>query len=135
MAVTPAQLKVTGGGRLERTLMFAEENDAAFDARLQTYIDEAVAKQEVIDLATQAEKDSATKSWAYYRAFDAQFIRMSSTPSSVNLNDQGGHAYLVTQIENFKDLAAAALEDFENETEGEQPEISDGWSSIQSLRH
>lgn len=135
MAVVPNDLKVVGGGKLEPGLMFPDETTVVFDARLQKYIDEAVAKAAVAGLPTQAAKDAATKQWAYHRAFEAQFIRLSSTPASVTLNDQGAASFLQQQIQNFKDLAVDALDQFEELTPAPAESIGDGWNSLTSLRH
>jgi len=135
MAVLPADLKAANGGRIEPGTMFPEESSVALDQRLQKYIDEGLAKAVADGLSGPAEQDAATKAWAYHRAFDAVFIRLSSNPSSVTLNDQGGSSFLVTQIQNFKDLAFEALGEYDVIVEGAQPGVDTGWNTVSSLRH
>jgi len=137
MSVVANDLKVAGGGRLEPSLLMPDEGSVAFDARLTAYIAEGVAKGTAAGLSAGSDLDAATKQWAYHRAFDAQFIRMSSSLSTLDLKDQGSGSFLVTQIQNFKDLAAEALAAFEELTAPaiDEDDVSSGWSTLQSLRH
>src|SRR5678816_1648825 len=114
MAVLPAALKSQNGGRLEPELLFPEELPTAVDQRLQKYIDEGVVRATGL---TGTDLDDAVKVWAYHRAFDAVFVRLSSQPASVTLNDQGAGSYLQQQIQNFRELSVAALEEFEEVVE------------------
>lgn len=130
MAVLPADLKAANGGRLEPSLLFPDEDATALDQRLQKYIDQGVVRAAGL---TGTELDDAVALWAYHRAFEAVWVRLSSNPSSVQLNDQGSSQYLITQIQNFKDLSDAVLAEFEEVVDSGIADTS-VWPAIRSHR-
>lgn len=101
MAVTPAQL-LAPQGDLEASLFPGEATDA-LNMRLQGYISEGEAR---------TSDDAAVRAWAYHRAFHAVYIRLTTTPHQVSFEDQGGHSYLMSQIENVYNLSRRYLEEF-----------------------
>ena len=102
MAVTPATVRSPVG--LVEPAMFPAEDMVALDERLAAYI--AEGESHATPIAAADENDDAVKAWTYWRAFTAVFIRLSASPASVTMNDQGGKQHLVTQIENFREMAA-----------------------------
>jgi hypothetical protein len=76
---------------LVESSLFPGEDAATLEARLQAYIDEGERNTGVED---------AVKAWAYYRAFYAAYVRLTSQPSTRRFDDQGQSSYLVTQIQN-----------------------------------
>lgn len=130
MAVLPADLKAANGGRLEPSLLFPDEDATALDQRLQKYIDQGVVRAAGL---TGTELDDAVALWAYHRAFEAVWVRLSSNPANVDLRDQGSASYLREQIQNFKDLSDAALEEFVDAVP--EAAAADGdWPAIRSHR-
>lgn len=98
MAVTPASLLEPAG--LVTPSLFPGEGDATLTARLQAYINEGDEKT-----AT----DAGIRAWAYHRAFMAVWIRLTTNPNTENFQDQGGHSFLQSQIENVKRIADEQL--------------------------
>ena len=109
MAVTPAEL-LSPTGEIEGAALWPGENDAAVSARLAGYIADGVDK--AARVTDPGDNDAAVKAWAYHRAYQAVFVALSRIPSTVALNDQGSASMLVTQIQNFKDLADDKLTEF-----------------------
>lgn len=115
MAVAPADLK-SPIGKID-SAFFPGEATAELDARLQQYINEAIARIDG-DLAG-TELDDATKLWAYYRAFEAVHLRMIATPASVSIQGEGSVAYTAAQIASFGTAASDYLSAFNATLEAE----------------
>ena len=109
MAVTSNDL-LSPAGELEPAVLWPGEASSDTTARLTGYIEDGVAKAASVSDATA--NDTAVKTWAYYRAYLAVYLRLTATPSTVALNDQGSASMLVTQIQNFRDLSDAKLTEF-----------------------
>lgn len=106
MPVAASDLRAPKGD-IEDSL-FPGESSTAISARLQGYLDEGYTKAGEEAVAS-ADQDAAAKAWAYHRAYRAIYVRLTSNPSTISLNDQGSSSFLVTQIENMKQLADGAL--------------------------
>lgn len=102
MAVTAAQLK-SPTGKVEAAF-FPGETGGTLDARLAAYIAEGESEAgDVGDWDSQAEYDAAVTSWAYYRAFEAVYLRLIATPSTVSITEEGSTQFTQQQINAFKD--------------------------------
>lgn len=97
MAVVPASLQAPAG-ELEDVL-FQGLTPVQITARLQAYIDDAVAKSALLTDATQ--RDSFTIAWAYYRAYRAQAERLAAQPASASLQGLGSMSTSVAQLDFF----------------------------------
>lgn len=106
MPVAASELRAPKGD-IEDSL-FPGESSTAISARLQGYLDEGYVKAAAENVLA-AKQDAAAKAWAYHRAYRAIYVRLTANPSSISLNDQGSSSFLVTQIENMKQLADSAL--------------------------
>ena len=89
--VTPADL-VAPKGELEASL-FPKEDIAASGGRLEQYLSEVNGS------------DEAKKAYAYYRAYRAVYVRMSSTPIRASLDDQGSREFDKGQADRFLALS------------------------------
>lgn len=100
--ISPGDL-LSPAGDIASSLFPGEDADA-LETRLQGYIDEGVAA------ATDAsvpgpDVDGATLSYAYYRAYNAVYVRMLADPSKQTIDQQGATESIWQQIQGFKALA------------------------------
>lgn len=123
MAVTPQQL-LAPVGEIESSF-FPTDDDVT--ARLQHYVDDALAKEPTAS-------DDAVKAWAYHRAYRAIYVAMSASPATATLNDEGSRSYLVTQIQNFRDLSDAKLREWERLIAAAEAPTSEESSGTRSVR-
>ena len=103
MAVSGMDL-VAPSGEIDKSL-FPSDSEMELMERLESYLTEAEGKKIGVS-------DAGKKAWAYYRAFRAVFIRLSSTPSA-RFDDQGDLKYSDAQINNFNNLAEKYLAEWE----------------------
>jgi len=101
MAVTTAQLK-SPAGKIDAAAFFPGEAPATVDARLQEYIDEGEEEAgDIADYESEDVYDAAVTLWAYYRAFEAVYLRLISTPASITIDDEGSTRFSSEQIAAF----------------------------------
>lgn len=98
--VAPEDLIAPRG--LVELFMFPGEDRDQVGVRLGAYIDEAVGKQ------TTA-VDAATTAWAYYRAFTAVVLRLSTLAEQVDAADEHSHRYGSKQADRLREMAAEQL--------------------------
>jgi hypothetical protein len=108
MAVDGTQL-ISPVGEIDPSL-FPSDGENELPERLDAYLLEAEGKVTGVS-------DEGKKAWAYYRAYRAIYIRLSSTPSA-RFDDQGEVRYSDKQIENFNTLAEKYLAEWEEITTG-----------------
>lgn len=108
MAVTTDDLKVPDGNLASE--MFPNIND--FDAALQAWIDDGSSRSSSHGLSGD-DADDATKEWAYHRAYLTIYLRISSDPVDVDLEDQASRRYELAQAKEFKALADEHKDRFE----------------------
>lgn len=99
MAISGSNL-VSPMGEIDPSL-FPDDDENQLLERLDSYLTEAEGKSAGVS-------DNGKKAWAYYRAFRAVFIRLSSTPGA-SLDDQGNIKYSDAQIANFNAVASEYL--------------------------
>jgi len=99
MAVDGTDL-ISPVGEIDLSL-FPDDDENSLPERLDGYLTEAEGKESGVS-------DEGKKHWAYYRAYRAIFIRLSST-ASARFDDQGDIRYSDKQIENFNTLAEKHL--------------------------
>lgn len=111
MAITGQDL-ISPAGEVEEAL-FPGEDSASITARLDGYVTDAYQRINVAapDMA-EADKDRAAEDWAYHRAYTAVYIRLSAEPAQASLDDQGSRSYLISQIQNFRNMAQDRLQAF-----------------------
>lgn len=106
MAVAATDL-IEPRGRITGS-MFPADDPAQLVARVQRYLDAAYTRS---DVAALSSPDEAAEHYAYARAFEAVYLRMSAEPSSVSMSDGGSGAvstsYTQSQIATFKNMADA----------------------------
>lgn len=108
MAVDGTDL-ISPAGEIDPSL-FPDDGENELPERLDAYLLEAEGKKSGVS-------DEGKKAWAYFRAFRAIFIRLSSTPSAT-FDDQGNVKYSDKQIENFNTIAEKHLQDWEEISTG-----------------
>lgn len=75
-------------------------------ARLETYIDTAIAKVAAYEATLDAAyADRAVKAWALHLAFRALYLLKASGPASANLEGLGGSSTAKDQRDAFKALS------------------------------
>lgn len=90
-------------GRLTIKL-FPRDSEDEFQERLEAYVEEAISK--TTSITDEAKAEEAQKAWAYYRAYDAVYERMITSPMEVDLDVGGKGAFDPKQfmaIERLKD--------------------------------
>lgn len=110
MAPIPATDLIAPKGEIDQSFFPSDNTPEKLEARVQAYLDEGYTK--VTGISGTAAKDRAASEWALYRAAKAVYLRLSALPSSVDIPSGGSHQYLVTQMNNFKELAESHLDEF-----------------------
>lgn len=105
----PTQL-IAPEGEIEPA-MFPGDSPTALADRVQAYITAGTDKA-TADGVAAGDLDAAARAWAYYRAFRAVFVRLSASPSSVSLANQGGSSRTTSQISEFAALAEGWRTDY-----------------------
>jgi hypothetical protein len=108
MAITTESLTAPAG-RLASSL-FPTDDEEQFEARLEAYVADAEAKTAVITDAVKQEE--AQLAWAYYRAYDAIYERMTTSPIEVDLDVGGRGTFSTKQIENVERIRNGYLNQF-----------------------
>lgn len=93
-------------GQLSKGLFPEDTTEQAFEDRLQSYLNIAYSLLTQAGVVSLAERDTAALAYAYHRAYKAIHQRLSSTPISVSLTDQGARTYSRDQIATFGNLAS-----------------------------
>src|SRR5574337_832347 len=94
MAVTAADL-LAPAGRLDPAVLWPTESLADVQSRIAAYLTDAVLRTASF---AAADIDAAVTAWVYYRAYDAVYQRIISTPASATLAEQGSYAILPGQL-------------------------------------
>ena len=96
-------------GELSKGLFPDDASDAEFEGRLQSYLNTAYGKLDAAAVTGDVTRDNAAEAYAYFRAYDHIYRRLSATPMQVTLTDQGSRTYSRDQIAAFRNLAADYL--------------------------
>lgn len=107
--LTPSQLLEDGGGELAPQ-MFPGKTPADLNTLLQAFLDDGYGRIPTTIVGDAA--DRAARSWAYARANRNVASRLSRTPASVTLTNEGATTMLGEQIRTFKEAAKAYENDF-----------------------
>jgi hypothetical protein len=94
-------------GKVEGSSMFPDDSSTALVTRMQAYLDEGYRRAQSVD--DVSDKDDAARHWAYHRAFEAVFLRLASSPSSVTVQGDGSASYTASQIDHFRNLSQDEL--------------------------
>lgn len=78
--------------------------DADLAGTISGFLDIAYESPEVLALSQEGDQDAAAYNYAMWKAYEAIFNRMSGTPLSTSLIDEGSVGYSNEQIRNFKFL-------------------------------
>jgi hypothetical protein len=112
MSLTIADLKAPAG-ELE-SFMFPVDTanpSLTFDARLTSWLAEAVGK---VSSLPSAQQDEAAKAWAYYRGFKAFVLRVTTTPTKATLDSGKTEVeYTSEQIKTWRTLPDYWLAQFQ----------------------
>lgn len=104
MAVTLADIKAPTGE--VESWLFPRELDAAVDARLTAYLEEGEAKVADTDYPNP---DAIVTAWAYFRVYDAVYLRLTTNASTRSLADQGSQQWTTAQIDAVRARRDAKL--------------------------
>lgn len=116
MAITGQDL-ISPAGEVEEAL-FPGEDSASITARLDAYVTEAYQRINAAAPGMEEEdKDRAAEDWAYHRVYTAVYLRLSAEPAQASLDDQGSRSYLISQIQNFRNMAHDRLQAFHGRME------------------
>lgn len=107
--LTPSQLLEDGGGELSPD-MFPGKTPVQLATLLQAFLDDGYSR--VPASLTDDAKDRAARVWAYARANRNVAARLSRTPASITLTNEGATQMLGEQIRTFKEAAHAYENDF-----------------------
>lgn len=99
MAITAEDL-IQPTGELEPA-WFPADDEAAFEERLGAYIAEGAEAS-----AEAEDTDAATRAFAYWRAYEAVYLRLSGSPASVGIVGHLNRQYTQAQVQAFRDKAA-----------------------------
>lgn len=102
--------------------LFPGKDDAAIDTQLQAYLTDGYSRVPVTVLG--AEVDRAAAAWAYMRAYQNVLIRLSRTPATVSIANEGSQTVLGEQIRTFAKLATKWESEF-NDIVGDAPTPDD----------
>lgn len=83
--------------------LFPGKDSAAINALLDAFIADGVARTPTT--LSSGSQDLAVTAWSYGRAYRNVLSRMSRTPASFSLTNEGSQTVLGEQIRTFKDLA------------------------------
>ena len=93
-------------GELSRGLFPEDKSEEEFENRLQSYLNigySLLTQAGITDVAENATKrNTGAEAYAYFRAYNAIVTRLSATPISAALNDQGSRTYSNEQISRFQ---------------------------------
>ena len=81
-----------------------------------------------------ATADDAATQWAYYRAFDGLYLRLSARPATAEAKDEGSRTYTQAQIDAWGVLAAEALDAYNDLVAESEGEDANAYGVITSLR-
>lgn len=102
--------------------LFPGKDAAAIDTLLQAYLTDGYSRvPTTVDSVTM---DRAAMAWAYARAYRNVLMRLSRTPATVNITNEGSTQLLSEQIRTFAKLATRWEADY-NSIIGEAPEPDD----------
>lgn len=90
--------------------MFPGTDARALDARVAAYLADGYDKAATVEAGVR--QDQAARAWAYHRACEDTFVRLSAEPAALDVEAKGGHTYSVKQIEHFRTLSETYLSRF-----------------------
>lgn len=132
MPLTATDL-LTPRGRLNGAALWPHLSVEDREAAIETYLDEGYAKAEVAALDA-GDQDEPAKLWAYHRAYESAYERLLLSPSTIDLNDEGGSSFNQSQIDQVGDLADRALADYNALIVELGAEEEEGFGVIRSYR-
>jgi hypothetical protein len=78
-----------------------------------------VAADALIEQGAQidaAKRDSISRAWAYYQAYEAVWQRVSAAPATASIDGEASRTYLQTQIDAFEKLRDKYATEYANLT-------------------
>lgn len=106
MPIFAADLTAPAG--LVEGAFFPNEESNTLADRLTGYLTEGYARAAASDADIETH-DEAARQWAYHRVFLQVYLRLSASPSQLDVEGKGSHQYLMSQINNFKKMSDDAL--------------------------
>jgi hypothetical protein len=91
--------------------MFPSDSSIVMEERVDEYISAAEVEASAL---TGADLNRAVYHYVYWKAYSAAFVRMSATPTTNILADQGTIGFTQGQINSFRDLAKEHEQLFNN---------------------
>lgn len=109
MAHTAADMLQPGGGDLTASL-FPALLPADLTTFLAAKLTEGYARANAaVPALSPADLDGAAIAWAYSRAYQAIWQRLSGSPAVVGVSGEAQRTYLASQIQTFRDLSQEYL--------------------------
>lgn len=91
-------------GELDATVLFPDAAPVDVKARLTSYLDTAADELGSAGVDS-ARVDRGARVYAYHRAYQALFLRLSANPTTKSLTDQGSLTYSMQQLVTFDTLS------------------------------
>jgi hypothetical protein len=92
--------------------LFPGEDSNVIEARLQGYIDFAMADERIAAQTDPTTQDKLARPYAISLVYSAVVDRLSAQPLTVTTTEKGGHGYSAEQIKTFKELRDKYWSDF-----------------------
>lgn len=90
--------------------LFPGDDATALTARLAAYLDAGYARADAAATPPSgADRDDYARAWAYGRAYGAAYQRMTTAAATLSVDGEVSRSFLITQIQNVRDLRDAAV--------------------------
>jgi len=86
----------------------------AAESVIAEYADAAYREPRVAALTAGATRDTAARSFSYYRVYSDAYQAMLDRPATLTVTEKGGHAYSSEQLKGMKALVDQYLAEFED---------------------
>lgn len=92
--------------------LFPGEASNVLEARLDQYLQNGYSDERVDAQTDATRKDNLARVYALYQTFNAVYIRMNASPTTLAVTEKGSHTYSYEQIRGMKQMADKYLSDF-----------------------
>jgi len=86
----------------------------AAESVIGEYVDAAYREPRVAALTAVTARDTAARSFSYYRVYSDAYQAMLDRPATLTVTEKGGHAYSSEQLKGMKALVDQYLAEFED---------------------
>lgn len=92
--------------------LFPGEASNVLETRLAQYLTNAYNDERVAAQVDDGRKDHLARAYALYQTFNAVYLRMNASPTTLAVAEKGSHTYSYEQIRGMKQMADKYLSDF-----------------------